>query len=131
MLEVEGPSAYEAAYSHALGLPSITGREIDTLYPLAIPATAQVLTLSPLQAAYNLTGANLSPTNMTLTRRIQSAMQKALGTNVNATLLRVAAAGGAADSSPSPSDALTGPSLTPADGSTAGAHPAASLSISE
>ena len=73
-----------------------------------------------LQASYNLTGAYLSPTNSTLTKRIQTALQKALGTNVNATLLRVTTAGGAADSSPSPSDGLTGPSLTPADGSIAG-----------
>lgn len=58
-------------------------------------------------------------------------MQKALGTNVNATLLRVTAAGGAADSSPSPSDGLTGPSLTPADGSTAGESSLVSLGTAQ
>ena len=73
-----------------------------------------------MQAAYNLTGADLSPNNSTTRKRIQTALQKALGANVNATLLTVTAAKGAADASPSPSDASSSLHLTPADGSVAG-----------
>ena len=76
-----------------------------------------------VQATYNLTGADLSPSNTTTQRRIVTALRKALGPDVNATLLSVTAEAQpatAAASSPASPSAL---SLTPVDpnGSTAGA----------
>lgn len=73
-----------------------------------------------LQAAYNLTGADLSPSNPTMRKGIQTALRKALGPNVNVTLLNVTAAGQPANASSSASDGSTVPTFQSPDGSIAG-----------
>lgn len=73
------------------------------------------------QASYNLTGVGLSPANATTRKRIQTALRKALGSGVNATLLEVGTQGAApTDSSSAAADASS------ADASSADAAPAAS-----
>jgi hypothetical protein len=70
-----------------------------------------------MQVSYNVTGYDLAPNNVTTRKRVTTALRKALGKSVNATLLGLAgsAAGeGTPDATPAP-DATTG------DGGSAGA----------
>ena len=73
------------------------------------------------QAAYNITGADLVPSSATTRKRIATALRKALGKDVNATLLDVTAPPAAAAAADDSSSATPGAPAAAPDATSAAA----------